>query len=104
MYVTVNLLSKRSGEIKSFLESYYQKELDMDKDIEHWIYVYYKPLQAIDLISTVIDNCDKHKMTLLIQVNRGDIHTVTYENCNDIIKALLYLYYREGDTYQSEEM
>jgi len=93
MYVTVNLLSKKPGEIKNFLESYYQKKLDMDNDVGHWIYVYYKPLQAIDLISTVIDNSDKHKMTLLIQVDKGDIHTVTYENCNDIIKALLYLYY-----------
>ncbi|HHV28699.1 hypothetical protein [Acetivibrio mesophilus] len=104
MYVTVNLLSKKTGEIKDFLESYYQKELKMDNDIEQWIYVYNKPLQAIDLISTVIDNSDKYKMTLLIQVDRGDIHTVTYENCNDIIKALLYLCYKENDTYQSEEM
>jgi len=64
MYVTVNLLSKKPGEIKNFLESYYQKKLDMDNDVGHWIYVYYKPLQAIDLISTVIDNSDKHKMTL----------------------------------------
>jgi len=67
----------------------------MDNDVGHWIYVYYKPLQAIDLISTVIDNSDKHKMTLLIQVDKGDIHTVTYENCNDIIKALLYLYIKK---------
>jgi len=71
MYVTVNLLSKKPGEIKNFLESYYQKKLDMDNDVGHWIYVYYKPLQAIDLISTVIDNSDKHKMTLLIQVDKG---------------------------------
>lgn len=104
MYVTVNLLSRKTGEIKDFLERYYQKELKMDNDIDQWIYVYNKPLQAIDMISTVIDNSDKHKMTLLIQVDRGDVHAVTYENCNDIIKALLYLYYNETGTYQTEEM
>ena len=103
MYVTVNLLSKKPGEIKNYLQRFFQKELNMDSDVEQWVYVYHKPLEAIDMISTVIDNSDKHKMSLFIQVNKGDIHAVTYENCNDIIKALLYLYYNETGTYASQE-
>ena len=39
----------------------------MDSDVEQWIYVYNKPLEAIDMISTVIDNSDKHKMRLLFR-------------------------------------
>lgn len=102
MYVTVNLFSKKTGEIKDFLQRFYQKELKMDNDVDQWIYIYSKPLEAIDMISTVIDNSDKHKMSLFIQVDKGDVHAVTYDNCNDIIKALLYLYYNETGTYEAE--
>ncbi|MFZ5988304.1 MAG: hypothetical protein ACOYWZ_14420 [Bacillota bacterium] len=101
MYVTVNLLSKKVGEIKDFLERYYEKELNMDEDVEQWVYIYSKPLEAIDMISTVIDNSDKHRIALFIQVDKGDIHAVTYENCNDIIKALLYLHYKDTGTYEA---
>jgi hypothetical protein len=95
MDVTVNLLSNELGEIKSFLEKFYEKEVKMEDDVDQWIYVYRKPLEAIDMISTVIDNSDKYKMAMFIQVDKGDIHPVTYDNCNDIIKALLYLYYKD---------
>ncbi|TYQ12935.1 UNVERIFIED_CONTAM: hypothetical protein Cloal_3976 [Acetivibrio alkalicellulosi] len=102
MYVTVNLSSKKTGEIKNFLERFYQKDINMDEDVEQWIYVYRKPLEAIDMISTVIDNNDKHKISVCVQVDRCDVHPVTYENYNDIIKALLYLYYKDEGTYEIE--
>ena len=59
------------------------------------VYVYRKPLDAIEMISTVIDNNDKHKISVCVQVDKNDVHPVTYENYNDIIKALLYLYYKK---------
>ncbi len=102
MNVTVNLYSNKSGEIKGFLQKYYEKEINMDEDVGQWIYVYREALKAIDMISTVIDNSHKHQIGLFIQVDRGDIHTITNENCNDIIKALLYLYYKEAGTYIEE--
>lgn len=103
MHVTVNLFSNEQGEIKSFLSKYYQKEVHMDDDVGQWIYVYKKPLEAIDMISTVIDNSDKHNIGLFIQVDKGDIHPVTNDNCNDIIKALLYLYYKDSDEFSAEK-
>jgi len=103
MPVVVNLWSKKTGEIKRFLESFYQKKMDMDEDVEQWIYIYNKPLDAIDMISVVIDNNDKHQIAMCIQVDRGDVHPVTVQNHNDIIKGLLYLYYRDPDsTYDIE--
>ncbi|HHX18545.1 MAG TPA: hypothetical protein GX727_06760 [Clostridium sp.] len=100
MYVTVNLSSRKTGAIKCFLEKFYQKELDIDDGVEQWVYVYKKPLDAIEMISTVIDNNDKHKISVFVQVDKYDIHPVTYENYNDIIKALLYLYYKEEGVYE----
>jgi len=95
MAIVVNLWSRKTGEIKSFLERFYQKRVNMDEDVEQWIYIYKKPLDAIDIISTLIDNKDKYHISICIQVDKGDVHPVTVENHNDIIKGLLYLFYEE---------
>ena len=95
MSITVSLFSRQDGEIRGFLEKYYQKGIKLDSDVGQWTYIYNRPLEAIDIISTVIDNNHRHKISLSIQVEQGDVHLVTGDNCNDIIKALLHLYYKD---------
>ncbi len=97
MAITVNLWSDKAGEIKRFLEKYYEKDIKMDDDVEQLIYVYEKPLEAVDLISVVMDNKDKYRLSLCIQVDSHDIHPVTAENHNDIIKGMFCLYYKEPE-------
>lgn len=96
MAIVVNLWSRRNGEIKRFLERFYEKEIKMDEDVDQWIYVYNKPLDAVDMISTVIDNNDKYQISVCVQVDKGDVHPVTVENHNDIIKGIFYLFYNEA--------
>jgi hypothetical protein len=96
MAISVNLWSNKTGEIKRFLERYYEKNIRMDEDVDQWIYVYNKPLEAVDLISVVIDNNDKFQISMCIQVDEGDVHPVTMENHNDIIKGIFYLFYEEA--------
>jgi hypothetical protein len=93
MAISVSIWSRRAGEIKKFLEKYYEKSVDMDEDVDKWIYVYNKPLEAVDMISTIIDNNDKYQLSMCIQVDEGDVHPVTVNNHNDIIKGIFYLYY-----------
>lgn len=95
MPVTVSLVSERQGEIKKFLERFYQSEVNIDEDVGQWIYIYHKPLDAIDLISAVIDNNDDYKLDISVQVEKGDTWKVTAENHNIIIKGLLLMYYKE---------
>lgn len=95
MSIIVNLWSSKEGEIKRFLEKYYDKKVNMDEDVSQWIYVYKKPLDAVDMISAVMDNSDKYKIAMCIQVDEGDIHPVTAENHNDIIKGIFCLFYEE---------
>jgi hypothetical protein len=95
MAISVCLWSRRAGEIKRFLERYYDKEIDMDEDVGKWIYVYHKPLEAVDIISVIIDNDDKFKLSVCIQVDEGDVRPVTEENYNDIIKGIFYLFFDE---------
>lgn len=95
MPVTVNLVSEKQGEIKKFLERFYQKEVNIDDDVGQWIYIYHKPLDAIDLISAVIDNNEDYRLNMSVQIEKGDTWKVTAENYNMIIKGLLFMYYRE---------
>lgn len=95
MAVIINLWSKKPGEIKRFLKRFYEKDVQMDDDVEQWIYVYNKPLDAVDMISAVMDNNDKYKISVCIQIDEGDIHPVTAENHNDIIKGIFELFYVE---------
>lgn len=95
MAITVNLWSRKTGEIKRFLEKYYGKDVYMDDDVDNWIYVYNKPVDAVDIISAVIDNNDKYQIMICIQVNEGDIHPITAENHNDVIKGIFYLFYED---------
>lgn len=96
MAISVNLWSHKDGEIKSFLEKFYDKKIKMDEDVNQWIYVYNKPLEAVDLISAIMDNNDKYQISICIQVDEYDLHPITYENHNDVIKGMFYLYYEEG--------
>jgi len=95
MAISVNLWSHKLGEIKRFLEKYYEKDIIMDEDVDQWTYVYNKPLEAVDIISVVIDNSDKYQISMCIQVDEGDIHPITAENHNDIIKSIFYLFYED---------
>jgi hypothetical protein len=95
MAIVVSLWSRKTGEIRRFLQCYYEKDVHMDEDVEQWIYVYNKPMEAVDLISAVIDNNDKYEINICIQVDKGDVHPVTFENHNDIIKSIIHVYYEE---------
>ena len=97
MSISVNLWSRKEGEIKRFLDSYYEKDVKMDSDVGHWIYVYSKPLDAIDIMSALTDNNDEYQISMCIQIDKGDVHSVTPENHNDILKGILFLYYKESE-------
>lgn len=96
MSITVNLWSRKMGEIRRFLELYYEKDMGIEEDIGKWIYVYSKPLESVDIISALMDNSERYQITLCIQVNHGEFYPVTLENLNDVIKGIFDLYYQEN--------
>jgi len=94
MKVVVNLWSNIEGEIKKFLESFYDKEVIIDNDVTKWIYAYSNPLEAVDIISAVVDNNDKYKIAVCIQADEGALYLVTSENHNDVIRGMFQLFYK----------
>ena len=96
MSLTVNLWSRKNGELKRFLESYYNKNMDLNENDEQWFYRFGKPLEAVDIISAVVDNNDKYQINICIQVNDGQLHLITPENHNEVIRDNFQLFYNEN--------
>jgi hypothetical protein len=94
--LTINMWSRKHGEIKRFLESYYDRKVEMDEKTKEWEYVFCKPTEAVDLISAVIDNSDKYQISMCIQLDDGQLHHITADNHNDIIKGIFQLFYYEN--------
>ena len=99
MNLTVNLWSRKTGELKRFLECYYEREVNLNGNDREWSNIYGKPVEAVDIISAVIDNNDKYQIAISIQVNEGQMHVITSENHNDIIKDIFQLFYCESNIY-----
>lgn len=97
MPVTINLSSENEGVLKSFLDSYFEKDSHLDDDVSAWINVFNKPLEAIDLITSVIDNSDTFDIQLGICMDAGILVEVNQQNVNEIIKFMLFRYYRQTD-------
>lgn len=84
------------GALKRFLESFYEKQLlNLDDNVEQWINVYQKPLEVVDIISALEDNGDRFNISMYIQIGQFDVHTVTHDNYNDVIKGIICLFYEE---------
>lgn len=96
MSLTVNLWSRKNGELKRFLESYYDMDMDLNEDEAEWYRKYGKPLEAVDIISAVMDNSDKYQINICIQVNDGQLHHITPENHNEVIRDIFQLFYNEN--------
>ena len=96
MKLTVNLWSRKKGEIRRFLESYYGYNIALDDEAAEWICDYGKPLEAVDMISAVIDNIDEYQIALCIQLDEGQLHHITADNHNDVIRDMFHLFYYEN--------
>jgi len=94
MSVMVNLKSTNEGILKNFL--FFEKDSKIDNDVIEWINTYKEPLQAIDMITAVIDNIEKYDIQLMICMDRDYFVDVDQNNVNNIIKFMLYRFYKQG--------
>ncbi len=100
MSLTVNLWSRKEGELKKFLSSYYECEVEIADEAEGWFHEYKKPVDAVDIISAVIDNSDRFQIAMYIQLNDGQLYHVTEANHNDVIRDIFMLFCNEDMLYR----
>lgn len=90
MKVKVNLYSEKEGEIKKFLNSMYNKEINLINDLK-WEYEYDNPVDINDMIGTFIENNDKYQINMWISLDKNVYINVTEHNADKIIR---YIYER----------
>lgn len=90
MHTIVNLYSPKEGEISRFLNSYYNKEVNIENDLK-WENTYENPIEIADIIGSLIDNNDKYNINMWISLDTDTFVNVTEYNVDSIIR---YLYER----------
>ncbi len=91
MSVSVNLYSKKKGELNKFLSHFYNTNFDLEDSLYSWEKKYANPIELAEIIGTFADNCEDYFLSMWICLDKDVFIHVTQENANDIIK---YLYER----------
>jgi hypothetical protein len=90
MEILVDLYSNKEKEIKTFLDKFFNKNMNIDKDLEYEI-KFQNPIESADLIGVFVDNNDKYEINMWISLDKGFFINVTDFNADKIIR---YLYER----------
>jgi hypothetical protein len=94
MSVIIDLISNKDGELKRFLENYYDSDISIDSELSEWMYTYKNPLDSVDIITVLVDNSSDFEIETWISIDEGMFLKVTNDNIDNIIR---YMY----DRFQS---
>ncbi len=85
---TVTLYSDKIGEIKRFLDSFYNKEILSDNTILKWEKQFDNPVEISDIIGTFIENNDKFKINMWVSFDKNLFINITEHNADKIIRYI----------------
>lgn len=93
MNTTVNLYSKKLGEISRFLNNFYSNDcVPATNDLLKWKNSYDNPIEISDIIGVFIDNNDKYDISMWISLDDNIFINVTTSNSDKIIRYLFERY------------
>ena len=90
MKSSINLYSTKEGEIKKFLTSFYNKNIELENNLKYKI-CFESPVKMIDMIGTFIENNEKYQINMWISFDR---HVYIYVTGNNADKIIRYIYER----------
>lgn len=90
MGVIVSLYSSYKDEIKNFLFSFYNKDVEIPNELK-WEYKYNNPTESANIIGAFIDNNDRFKINMWVSLDENFFINITDYNADKIIR---YLYER----------
>lgn len=91
--VIITLLSEKPSELNNFLNTYFDKEINVEEGAFMWSCIYQEPLASVSLISTLIDNSEKFKIDALISIEHLESIKVSEENIENLIRYMYFRYY-----------
>ena len=89
MAITINLVSDKKNMINEFLTKYFEKDMLADANTSEWSYVLRDPLDAINIISAVMDNSLENDLTAWISFDPNIFIKVKSDNYDEIIRYIL---------------
>ena len=93
MNTTVNLYSKKNGEISRFLHDFYNNDdISVNDDLLKWKNSYDNPIEISDIIGVLVDNNDKYDINMWISLDDNIFINVTSSNSDKIIRYLFERY------------
>ncbi len=90
MYVTVNLYSKKKGELNKFLSKFYNTNLEIYQELT-WKKEYSNPIELAEIVGVFLDNMEDYLIHMWVCLDKNVYININEQNGNEIIK---YLYER----------
>lgn len=91
MSATIKLLSKKKGELNTFLSKFYNTNLNIQNNLKYKK-EYSNPIEIADLIGVFIDNINDYNIKMWISLDKDVFINITDNNANNIIKYLFERY------------
>ena len=85
MFVSVNLYSKKLGELNNFLSKFYNTNLEIYDGLS-WEKKYNNPIEIAEIIGVFLDNIDDYFINMWICLDKNVYINVNEKNGNDIIR------------------
>ncbi len=87
--MTINLVSEKENTINDFLTKFFEKDMMTDSFTTEWSYVLPNPLDAINIISAVMDNSLENELEVWVSFDPNVFIKVKTDNYDEIIKYIL---------------
>lgn len=91
MNTVVSLYSEKNNEIKKFLSSFFEKEINIDDPLT-WSKKYENPVEMADIIGAFIENNDRFSINMWVSLDKGVFVNITDNNADKIIRYLFERY------------
>ncbi len=93
MNTIVKLYSDKKGEIKKFINLFYNnKNIKIEDNILKWEKFFENPVELSDIIGTFVDNNDKFKINMWVSFDNNIFINVTDNNADKIIRYVFERY------------
>lgn len=89
MSITLNLVSEKNNAINDFLTKFFEKNMLTDAHTAEWSYILPNPLDAVNIISAVMDNSLEDVLTIWVSFDPNIFIKVKSDNYDEIIKYIL---------------
>lgn len=89
MSLTINLVSEKNNIINDFLTKFFEKDMLTDEFTLEWSYILPNALDAVNIISAVMDNSLEDDLTVWVSFDPNVFIKVKTDNYDEIIKYIL---------------